>query len=66
MEYDLPENIKRLKNRGLSQKQSLPIREFALGIEGLEGFIRKEPLKRIHESIFSVLALESAQVDPRL
>jgi polynucleotide kinase-phosphatase len=65
-EYDLPENITRLKNRGLSRKQSLAIREFALGIEGLERFVRKEPLRRIHESVFGVLALESEDVDPRL
>jgi protein phosphatase len=51
-EYDLPENIARLKNRGLSRKQSLAIREFALGVEGLERFVRKEPLRRIHE-VFS-------------
>ena len=65
-EYDATENIDRLKNRGLSRKQSLAIREFVLGIEGLERFIRKEPLRRIHESVFGVLALESEDVDPRL
>ena len=65
-EYDLPDNISRLKNRGLSRKRSLALREFALGIEGLERFISKEPLRRVHESIFGVLALESEQVDPRL
>ena len=65
-EYDTPENIARLKNRGLSRKQSLAIREFALGIEGLERFVRKEPLRRVHESVFGVLALESEEVDPRL
>jgi len=65
-EYDLPENMQRLKKRGLSRKRSLAIREFALGIEGLERFVRKEPLRRIHESIFGVLALESEDVDPRL
>lgn len=65
-EYDLPENIARLKNRGLSRKQSLAIREFALGIEALERFVKKEPLRRIHESVFGVLALESEDVDPRL
>ena len=65
-EYDLPENIARLKNRGLSRKQSLAIREFALGVEGLERFVKKEPLRRIHESVFGVLALESEDVDPRL
>ena len=65
-EYDLPENLKRLKNRGLSRKRSLALREFALGVEGLERFVKKEPLRRVHESVFGVLALESEEVDPRL
>lgn len=65
-EYDLAENITRLKKRGLSRKQSLAIREFALGVEALERFVRREPLRRIHESVFGVLALESEEVDPRL
>ncbi len=65
-EYDMPEHLERLKNRGLSRKQSLALREFALGIEGLERFVNKEPLRRIHESVFGVLALESEDVDPRL
>lgn len=65
-EYDLPINIERLKKRGLSRKQSLALREFALGVEGLERFIRKEPLRKVHESVFGVLALESEEVDPRL
>ena len=65
-EYDTPENMARLKNRGLSKKRSLALREFALGIEGLERFVMKEPLRRIHESVFGVLALESEEVDPRL
>lgn len=65
-EYDTPENIVRLKSRGLSKKRSLALREFALGVEGLERFVKKEPLRRIHESVFGVLALESEDVDPRL
>ncbi|MBT34175.1 MAG: polynucleotide kinase-phosphatase [Thalassobius sp.] len=65
-DYDLPENIERLKNRGLSRKRSMAIREFALGVESLERFVKKEPLRRIHESVFGVLALESEVVDPRL
>jgi protein phosphatase len=65
-EYDLPENLERLKNRGLSRKRSLALREFVLGIEGLERFVRREPLRRIHESVFGVMALESEEVDPRL
>ncbi|UZR94091.1 polynucleotide kinase-phosphatase [Chondrinema litorale] len=65
-DYDSPENIERLKNRGLSRKRSMAIREFALGVESLERFVKKEPLRRIHESVFGVLALESEVVDPRL
>jgi protein phosphatase len=65
-EYDMTENLERLKNRGLSRKRSLALREFALGIAGLERFVKNEPLRRIHESVFGVLALESEDVDPRL
>ncbi len=65
-DYDTAANLKRLKSRGLSKKRSLALREFALGVEGLERFVRKEPLRRVHESVFGVLALESEEVDPRL
>lgn len=64
--YDDPENLARLRQRGLSTKRSLALREFALGIEGLERFVRAEPLRRVHECVFGVLALESEPVDPRL
>lgn len=60
------ENLERLRARGLSTKRSLALREFALGIESLERFVRKEPLRRVHEAVFGVLALESEPVDPRL
>ncbi len=65
-EYSLPENLERLRSRGLGAKRSLALREFALGIESLERFTRKEPLRRVHECVFGVLALESEPVDPRL
>jgi protein phosphatase len=65
-EYTIPENLERLRQRGLSAKRSLALREFALGIEGLERFVRGEPLRRVHECVFGVLALESEPVDPRL
>ena len=65
-EYTSPENLERLRARGLSSKRSLALREFALGIEALERFVRKEPLRRVHECVFGVLALESEPVDPRL
>jgi len=65
-EYTAPENLERLRARRLSRKRSLALREFALGIESLERFVRKEPLRRLHEAVFGVLALESEPVDPRL
>lgn len=65
-EYTLPENLERLRSRGLAAKRSLALREFALGVEGLERFVRGEPLRRVHECVFGVLALESEPVDPRL
>jgi protein phosphatase len=65
-EYDAPGNLARLRKRGLSAKRSLAIREFALGIEAMERFVRREPLRRVHECVFGVLALESESVDPRL
>ncbi|HEX2909508.1 MAG TPA: polynucleotide kinase-phosphatase [Chloroflexia bacterium] len=65
-EYTIEENLNRLRSRGLSAKRSLALREFALGLEGLERFTRGEPLRRVHECAFGVLALESEQVDPRL
>ena len=55
-----------LRSRGLGAKRSLALREFALGIEALERFVRREPLRRVHECVFGVLALESEPVDPRL
>lgn len=65
-EYTLPENIEKLKNRSLGKKRSLALREFSLGVEALERFVRQEPLYRVHECVFGVLALESEPVDPRL
>ncbi len=65
-EYLLPENLERLRSRSVSAKRSLALREFALGVEALERFIRQEPLRRVHECVFGVLALESEPVDPRL
>jgi protein phosphatase len=65
-EYTLPEHLVRLRERGLSAKRSLALREFALGVEGLERFVQNEPLRRVHECAFGVLALESEPVDPRL
>lgn len=65
-EYTAPQNLERLRSRGLSAKRSLALREFALGIESLQRFVEREPLRRVHECAFAVLALESEPVDPRL
>lgn len=65
-EYTTDENLTRLRSRGLGRKRSLALGEFALGLEGLERFVRGEPLRRVHECVFGVLALESEPVDPRL
>jgi protein phosphatase len=65
-DYTSEQNLARLRNRGLAAKRSLALREFALGIESLERFVRREPLRRVHECVFGVLALESEPVDPRL
>jgi protein phosphatase len=65
-DYDTSENLSRLRQRHLGRKRSLAIREFALGIEALERFVAREPLRKVHECVFGVLALESEPVDPRL
>lgn len=65
-EYTEPFNLERLRKRGLGKKRSLAVREFALGIESLTRFVDHEPLHRVHEAVFGVLALESEAVDPRL
>jgi protein phosphatase len=65
-DYTCAENLDRLRSRGLGRKRALALSEFALGVEGLERFVRREPLRRVHECVFGVLALESEPVDPRL
>ncbi|MEW2634494.1 polynucleotide kinase-phosphatase [Streptomyces sp. NPDC048389] len=65
-EYTRPENLERLRNRFLNHKRSLALREYALGLEALDRLAGGEPLWRVHEAVFAVLALESEPVDPRL
>jgi polynucleotide kinase-phosphatase len=65
-EYTRPENLERLRNRFLNHKRSLALREYALGLEALDRLADGEPLWRVHEAVFAVLALESEPVDPRL
>ncbi|MCB9854111.1 MAG: hypothetical protein H6818_00375 [Phycisphaerales bacterium] len=65
-EHTSPDQLNRLRSRGLGRKRGLAMGEFALGIEALERFVRREPLRRVHECVFGVLAMESEPVDPRL
>jgi len=65
-EYLLAGNLARLKNRSLNKKRILALNEFALGMESLDRFVRRDPLYRVHECVFGVLAMESEPVDPRL
>ncbi|MGV9906571.1 polynucleotide kinase-phosphatase [Streptomyces sp. NPDC003388] len=65
-EYTRPDNLARLRGRSLGHKRSLAIREYALGLEALDRLADGEPLWRVHEAVFGVLALESEPVDPRL
>jgi protein phosphatase len=65
-DYTEPANLERLRQRALGHKRSLALREYALGLEALDRVARGEPLWRVHECVFAVLALESEPVDPRL
>ena len=65
-EYTAEENLAQLRRRSLGTKRSMARREFALGLEALHRFVEREPLYRVHECVFAVLAMESEPVDPRL
>lgn len=65
-EYTLTESLERLRPRNVSSKRMLALREFSLGVEALERFVKREPLRRVHECVFGVLALETEPIDPRL
>ncbi|MQY26480.1 polynucleotide kinase-phosphatase [Nocardia aurantia] len=65
-EYRHPANLARLRARGLGRKRSLALREYALGLEALDRLVAGDPLWRIHEAVFAILALESEPIDPRL
>jgi protein phosphatase len=65
-EYATPEHLERLRKRNVGTKRKLAHKEFVLGLEALHRFVDQEPLYRVHECVFGVLALESEPVDPRL
>ncbi|MDN3355068.1 polynucleotide kinase-phosphatase [Actinomadura sp. DC4] len=65
-DYTEPDHLERLRRRSLGRKRSLAMREYALGLEALDRLVAGEPLWRVHQPVFGVLALESEPVDPRL
>lgn len=64
--YTETQNLERLRMRGLGKKYALALKEFLLGYEAIHRFVEHEPLYKVHECVFGVLALESEPVDPRL
>lgn len=66
IDYDTPETLTTLRARNLRHKRAMAVREFALGHEALTRFVQRQPLYRVHEAVFGVLAIESEPVDPRL
>ncbi|MEH6904838.1 polynucleotide kinase-phosphatase [Neobacillus drentensis] len=66
IDYLQPENLARLKQRNAGKKQRNALKEFALGVEAVNRFVRRESLERYHECVLGVLALESDPIDPRL
>lgn len=65
-DYTTPATLAGLKNRSLGQKRSMALREYALGLEGARRAAAGDPIWRIHQCVFGVLAMESEPVDPRL
>ncbi|MFZ6030432.1 MAG: polynucleotide kinase-phosphatase [Chloroflexota bacterium] len=65
-EYTTDDHLETLRQRSVKLKRTLALKEFSLGIEALQRFVNKQPLRNVHECVFGVLALESEAVDPRL
>lgn len=65
-DYLEPAHLERLRDRDVGHKRSMALREYALGVEAVERFVAEEPLWRVHQAVFGVLAMESEPVDPRL
>lgn len=66
MDYLQPENLTRLKKRNIGKKQKHALKEFALGVEGIERLVNGESIERVHECVLGTLSMESDPVDPRL
>jgi polynucleotide kinase-phosphatase len=66
IDYLLPENLTRLKKRNAGKKQRNALKEFSLGVEAVNRFVKRESLERVHECVLGILALEAEPIDPRL
>jgi hypothetical protein len=65
-DYTDASTLSRLKNRNTGHKRSMALREYALGLEAVRRAVAGEPVWRVHQCVFGVLAMESEPVDPRL
>ncbi|MBM6403172.1 polynucleotide kinase-phosphatase [Phycicoccus sp. CSK15P-2] len=63
---DYTDSLDVLRGRHLGKKRQLALREHGLGLDALSAFVQNEPLWKVHQAVFAVLALESEPVDPRL
>ncbi len=63
---DYTDSLDVVRERRLGTKRQLAQREHGLGLEALTAFVAGEPLWKVHQSVFAILALESEPVDPRL
>jgi len=59
-------NVVLARSGTLWQKRSMALREYALGLEAVRRAVAGDPVWRIHQCVFGVLAMESEPVDPRL
>ncbi|MCV9964948.1 polynucleotide kinase-phosphatase [Pararhizobium sp. BT-229] len=66
VDYDMPENIERLRERATKSKRARAVKEHALGVEALDRLVAREPLRRVHECVAAIIGLESDPSDPRL
>jgi len=66
IDYLHPNNLSRLKQRKTRKKERHALMEFALSVESVERFVRRDRLEQIHECVLAALSLESDAVDPRL
>ncbi|WP_311516876.1 polynucleotide kinase-phosphatase [uncultured Corynebacterium sp.] len=65
-DYLDPARLTALRNRNLAPKRTAALREYALGLDGLDKWVAHAPFYQVHQRALAVLALESEGLDPRL